>query len=77
VDQSVRDLDDLIQSLLNEASLGQWVDNLDVCTAEELLVRMNDCVGRAGESSFRLGQMQLQWAAWLLEKRLSRENPRQ
>ena len=74
VNQSERDLERHIQSLLDEASLGQWVEALDAEKARELLIRMKDCSAKAGASGFRLGQMQLQWAVGLIEKRLLEEN---
>jgi hypothetical protein len=66
VDQSERDLERLIQSLLGEASLGQWEAALDAEKARELLVRMNECAAKSGAAGFRLGQMQLQWAVNLM-----------
>lgn len=73
MNQSELELERLIQSLLDEASLGQWVASLDSGKASDLLVRMKDCSAKAGATGFRLGQLQLQWAVGLIEKRLREE----
>jgi len=73
VNQAERDLERLIQSLLGEASLGQWEAALDAEKASELLVRLKDCATKSGAVGFRLGQMQLQWAVDLIERRLREE----
>jgi hypothetical protein len=73
VDQSERDLERLIQSLLGEASRWQWEAALDTKKARELLVRMKECAAKSGAAGFRLGQVQLQWAVDLIERRLREE----
>jgi len=69
-DQSERDLERHIQSLLNEASLGQWVETLDAEKAKGLLIRLNACADEAKAVGFRLGEIHLRWAVDLIEKRL-------
>jgi hypothetical protein len=45
----------LIQSLLREAGLSQWIEDLDTDKATALLLRMKSCAVDARETGFRLG----------------------